>query len=83
MSLRAAIFEAINAERARQNKKHPEFQKELRMAVLAEEVGEVGTALQTGDLENLREELTQVAALAVRWLEYIDKEGDPDAAFEN
>lgn len=39
--------------------------------VLAEEVGEVATALLEADAENLREELIQVAAVAVAWLENI------------
>lgn len=40
-----------------------------RLAVLVEEVGEVAAALQ-GD-GDLREELVQVAAVAVAWLEVL------------
>jgi len=51
-----------------------------RLAVLAEEFGEVANAvLETsygadGD-EHLREELIQVAAVAVAWVEAIDRRG--------
>lgn len=73
----------IDIERQRQDRKHPEFQPELRMAVLAEETGEVGRALQNKDAANLREELVQVAAVAVRWLEFIDTEGQTHETFRN
>lgn len=81
---RAEIFERIEAERARQDKLHPKptvkesESPEIKaiahylwltdmLAVILEEVGEVGRALQgEGDLA---EELTHVAAVAVRWLE--------------
>ncbi|MNC09457.1 hypothetical protein D3C75_570800 [compost metagenome] len=62
----------INIERQRQDRMHPEFQPDLRMAVLSEETGEVGRALQNKDAVNLQEELVQVAAVAVRWLEYLE-----------
>lgn len=40
------------------------------LAVLVEELGEIGRALQgEGDLD---EELIQLAAVCVRWLEYKD-----------
>lgn len=41
-----------------------------RLAVLVEEVGEVARAMNDG--KGLREELIQVAAVAVAWLEAID-----------
>lgn len=41
------------------------------MAILIEEVGEVGRALQGEG--NLAEELTHVASVCVRWLENIKK----------
>lgn len=65
----------IDIERQLQDWKHPEFQPELRMAILAEETGEVGRSLQNKDAANLREELVQVAAVAVRWLETLGEEG--------
>lgn len=63
------VFCAINRERKRQDtlwgrKSMPEG---LELTILVEEVGEVARALQ-GD-GNLKEELTQVAAVCVRWLE--------------
>ena len=39
------------------------------LAVLVEEVGEIGRAIQGEG--NLQEELIQVASVCVRWLEYI------------
>lgn len=41
----------------------------MRYPILAEEVGEVARAMNDGDDENMKEELVQVAALAVAWLE--------------
>lgn len=42
---------------------------ELKTVVLLEEVGEVARAVFERDAWNLREELVQVAAVAVAWLE--------------
>lgn len=42
-----------------------------RITMLVEEIGEVARALQTNDIHNLREELVQVAAICVAWLEYL------------
>ena len=81
------IWDAVDAERARQDAKwgeqnHDDF---TWMAILAEEVGEVAKAAlhHNGDepgvtaseatLSHLREELVQVAAVAVAWLEAIDR----------
>jgi len=81
---RDSIFQAIIEERQRQDTIHPlptarkQDSEDVRamqaiilfnemLAVLIEEVGEVGKALQgEGELE---EELIQVAAVCVRWLE--------------
>jgi hypothetical protein len=41
--------------------------------IFVEEVGEVGTAMQ--EKSNLREELVQVAAVALQWIEDIDRNG--------
>lgn len=41
--------------------------------IFVEEVGEVGTAMQ--EKSNLREELVQVAAVALQWIEDIDRDG--------
>jgi hypothetical protein len=81
---RKDIFDLIDKERDRQDILHPLkvikasdnedvnavaqylFLNEM-MAVLIEEVGEVGKAMQGDGL--LIDELTQVAAVCVRWLE--------------
>lgn len=68
---RAGIFDAIIEERARQDNMH-EFPLELRMAVLAEELGEVASALQAERVDYLISELIQVAAVAVRWIEALE-----------
>ena len=69
------IWTAITAEqlRARQlhgglavGANHPH--DHLRAVVLTEEVGEVASAVQADDRDQLRTELAQVAAVAVAWL---------------
>ena len=69
------IFADIIAERKHQDKKFGPARKlgQLkRNAILGEEVGEVARAILERDKENLREELVQVAACCVAWLEEID-----------
>jgi NTP pyrophosphatase (non-canonical NTP hydrolase) len=61
------IFDAIIEERRRQDRLHRWTNKTNRLAVLTEELGEISSALQgEGSLE---EELVQLAAVCVRWLE--------------
>lgn len=61
------IVDAIIQERMRQDLLHTWNIKTNRLAVLVEEVGEIAQALQgEGSLE---EELVQLSALCVRWLE--------------
>jgi NTP pyrophosphatase (non-canonical NTP hydrolase) len=67
MSSQEIIFDAIVQERLRQDSLHTWKKKTNRLAILVEEVGEVAAALQ-GD-GNLEEELIQIAACCVRWLE--------------
>lgn len=68
--LRRIIFEDINNERERQENIHPEkLDLPMRFTTLVEEVGEVATAIQNNDNENLYEELVQVAAVCVRMIE--------------
>lgn len=84
---RKDIFEAVEKERARQERIHPlpsvrstndseimAMQKYIQtqelLAVLIEEVGEVGKALQGDGV--LKDELVQVAAVCFRWLELKD-----------
>ncbi|MBB6446489.1 hypothetical protein [Bacillus benzoevorans] len=65
----------VGMERARQDRIHPDTLSLLeRFPVLVEEVGEVGTALQTKNKANLYEELVQVAAEAVRMAEQVAEE---------
>lgn len=79
---RDEIAAAITAERARQHDKwgrahdwgagdcsSATVPEPVKMAVLAEEVGEVARALLERDRVNLRTELVQVAAVATAWLE--------------
>ena len=67
---REKIFELINEEREWQAKKWGGWEKEgIELQVLVEEVGEVAMAMLKGDRGNLKDELVQVAAVAVAWLE--------------
>lgn len=79
-----AIFADITAERERQQDKwghvhdwgkgdcsSPYVPEVVKVAVLAEECGEVARAVLDRDDTALRTELTQVAAVAVAWLEHL------------
>lgn len=79
---RADVFDAIENERTLQaekwNGRHmwgagdcssPDVDETVKVAVLIEEAGEVARAVLTADHEALRNELIQVAAVAVAWLE--------------
>jgi NTP pyrophosphatase (non-canonical NTP hydrolase) len=68
------VFERIADEREFQEERH-EFPEHLRLAVLTEEVGEVAKELleSDGNKVNLRTELIQVAAVAIRWIEYLEE----------
>ena len=75
----------VSRERDYQDRLHPMpdgFPASLRMAILAEEVGEVAAEVISMHLPKpypadhaklLRAELVQVAAVAVRWIEALDK----------
>jgi NTP pyrophosphatase (non-canonical NTP hydrolase) len=69
------VFELIRDERRRQDEKWGSANvlqngsRELRLAVLTEEVGEVAKAILDHDHREMLEELIQVAAVAVAWLE--------------
>lgn len=78
---RKEIIEAIAKERQRQQDKHGEWSVASpfisdgdRLAILIEEVGEVGKAMQEHDphSDSLRAELVQVAAVCVAWLEAME-----------
>ncbi len=79
---RGAVYAAIDAERRRQDAKFgpmgalPAYDAYKRLSVLTEEVGEVAQALNDGDFAHAREELVQVAAVAVAWLEQLTANGD-------
>ncbi len=62
------IINRILRERARQDKLHTWDADTNKMAVLAEELGEVAAAMQGQGI--LQDELVQLAAVAIRWLEY-------------
>jgi len=64
------IMNEIIEERKYQDERH-DFPHHFRMAILAEEVGEVACALQDGNEKHLIDELIQVAAVCVRWIEHI------------
>jgi hypothetical protein len=80
----AGLFHLVGQEVRRAYEKHgsdsmlePGKDDGTRLAILVEEVGEVARALtyDEGDGANLREELVQVAAMAVSWLHAIEAEG--------
>ena len=69
------IWTEITLEQVRARELHgedwtgdPQVMDGDRLPVLVEEVGEVATEVQTGDVAALRDELVQVAAVAVAWL---------------
>jgi NTP pyrophosphatase (non-canonical NTP hydrolase) len=75
---RHRILQDILAERLRQLRKWgDQSHTDDRWAVIeGEEFGEVCRAIFEGDnIEHLREELVQVAAVAVAWIEDIDARG--------
>lgn len=65
------ILNAILKERVRQNVLHPNNKKSDYLAILIEEVGEVAKAIQEKNIEQQKEELIQLAAVTMRWLEEI------------
>lgn len=75
-----AVYELVRAERERQETHRrdgrlryvasmPDCPPDLALAALMEEVGEVARAYHDGMEDDLRDELVQVAAVAVAWLE--------------
>jgi NTP pyrophosphatase (non-canonical NTP hydrolase) len=79
---RAQVFLAIAEERHRQEflKSRGRFTHtcadsmpaSMKLAVLAEEFGEVARAVCERDYANLREELVQTAAVCTAWLESME-----------
>jgi len=61
-------LDEVWVERERQDALHPyDVSDEVMLAVLVEEVGEVAKAITEG--AGLRDEVVQVAAVAIKWLE--------------
>jgi len=61
--------------------KHPNYPKSLhrRMSILTEEIGEVAKAIldyedNRGDVEDIKHELRQSAAMCFRFLKHLNKE---------
>lgn len=80
-AVQGAIVRQVLAERHRQDGKWGGTPGVNRRddatypAVLGEEVGEVCQAWLERDVPHLREELVQVAAVAIAWIEEIDNGG--------
>ena len=73
------IFAEIIAERKRQDAKFGACRNLgafKRLAILGEEFGEVAMALNDNQLDHMREELVQVAACCVDWLEELDRKAE-------
>lgn len=70
------VIQGFLLERYRQNKKWGSGRwtsgPHSKNTVLIEEVGEVSRAILNKDRDNLREELIQVAAVCMKWLEALD-----------
>lgn len=73
------IVDELSDERKRQNEKFPaqhariaagQVDNGLMLAILVEEVGEAAKAILEDT--NLREELVQIAAVAIAWIEGLD-----------
>jgi NTP pyrophosphatase (non-canonical NTP hydrolase) len=65
------ILNAILKERKRQDVLHPNNKKSAYLSIVVEELGEVAKELQENNKEQLKEELIQLAASVVRWLENV------------
>jgi hypothetical protein len=81
INARQEIFYDLVMERRRQYQLHghgalglvdSRKKRDRKLTILTEEVGEVARAIHDGDDKNLRDELVQVAAVAIAWLEAID-----------
>ena len=71
--MRPETLDLITMERRRQDArwgtKFPRRSDDRWLAILTEETGEAAHAILTGDEANLVEEIVQIAAVAVSWLE--------------
>lgn len=70
------VLAEVDNERNMQDLKWGEQNHEplMWLAILGEEVGEVNRAVLEGDLANYREELIQVAAVAIAAVEALDRQ---------
>ena len=70
-----AILDEVSLERYKQDKKWGEqnHSPEVWLAILGEEFGEVCRAVCENDVPNYREELVQVAAVAVAMIGALDR----------
>ena len=84
---REDVYAAIDTERLRQERLHPGetcseelMIPEYKLTILMEEVGEVARAIldypSSEFHSHLQKELTEVAAVAVAWLESMEAEGE-------
>jgi NTP pyrophosphatase (non-canonical NTP hydrolase) len=71
------LLELIRKERERQDEKWgtQDVPDPVMYVVLGEEVGEVGKAILEGDEEGIKSELIQVAAVAIKMLQFINSRG--------
>lgn len=85
MSLSPSILDAINNEFIRGFNKHNgrtprshAVTDEQALVILVEEVGEVARAMtyDEADIDNLADELVQVAAMAAAWADRLMNRGD-------
>ncbi len=67
------VLQKIRDERASQDKKWGPQKHHVNkwLAILVEEVGEVAEAMLDKDINEVEKELVQVAAVCVKWLEFI------------
>lgn len=83
MSIRDHAIALVDNERDRQEELRrdgaleftaasPDCPDLLRLSALVEEVGEVGRCFNEAETERLTNELAQVAAIAVAWIEALD-----------
>lgn len=71
--MKPQTLDLITMERRRQDKKwgteFPDRSDDRWLSILTEESGEAAHAILSGDEENLVDEIVQIAAVAVAWLE--------------
>lgn len=82
MSYRMAVLRDVSRERTSQDQKWGEQNHTLLywLGILGEEYGEVCKAvIEHLSVDDVREELVQVAAVAVAAIEYIDRQRRKDA----